>query len=309
MATEDGCIGTYDEFTQNILPRIQKDGYNAVQLMAIMEHPYYASFGYQVSNFFAPSSWYGEPEGLKRLINTAHEMGMLVFLDLVHSHACANTNEGLSMFDGTETQFLRPGAEGWHEAWGSRVFNYGKHEVIHFLLSNIKYWQEEFHFDGFRFDGVTSMIYRNHGLGENFTGYDKYFSLNTDVEAVTYLQLATELIHAINPFAVAIAEDMSGMPGMCLPIRYGGIGYAIMDLSTEGDVKLYAQPHPNKTAPESLSGKINKYLENNENLKLKSHPINCHGLLTSKVEDIPQQALYEFLDLALDAIKDTYYKD
>ncbi len=225
MATEDGCIGTYDEFTQNILPRIQKDGYNAVQLMAIMEHPYYASFGYQVSNFFAPSSWYGEPEGLKRLINTAHEMGMLVFLDLVHSHACANTNEGLSMFDGTETQFLRPGAEGWHEAWGSRVFNYGKHEVIHFLLSNIKYWQEEFHFDGFRFDGVTSMIYRNHGLGENFTGYDKYFSLNTDVEAVTYLQLATELIHAINPFAVAIAEDMSGMPGMCLPIRYGGIGF------------------------------------------------------------------------------------
>jgi len=225
MATEDGCIGTYDEFTQNILPRIQKDGYNAIQLMAIMEHPYYASFGYQVSNFFAPSSWYGEPEGLKRLINTAHEMGMLVFLDLVHSHACANTNEGLSMFDGTETQFLRPGAEGWHEAWGSRVFNYGKHEVIHFLLSNIKYWQEEFHFDGFRFDGVTSMIYRNHGLGENFTGYDKYFSLNTDVEAVTYLQLATELIHAINPFAVAIAEDMSGMPGMCLPIRYGGIGF------------------------------------------------------------------------------------
>ncbi len=225
MATEDGCIGSYDEFTQNILPRIQRDGYNAVQLMAIMEHPYYASFGYQVSNFFAPSSWYGEPEGLKRLINAAHEMGMLVFLDLVHSHACANTNEGLSMFDGTETQFLRPGAEGWHEAWGSRVFNYGKHEVIHFLLSNIKYWQEEFHFDGFRFDGVTSMIYRNHGLGECFTGYDKYFSLNTDVEAVTYLQLATELIHAINPFAVAIAEDMSGMPGMCLPIRYGGIGF------------------------------------------------------------------------------------
>ncbi len=225
MATEDGCIGTYDEFTKNVLPRIQKDGYNTVQLMAIMEHPYYASFGYQVSNFFAPSNWYGEPEDLKRLINTAHEMGMLVFLDLVHSHACANTNEGLSMFDGTETQFLRPGAEGWHQAWGSRVFNYGKHEVIHFLLSNIKYWQEEFHFDGFRFDGVTSMIYRNHGLGESFTGYDKYFSLNTDVEAVTYLQLATELIHAINPFAVAIAEDMSGMPGMCLPIRYGGIGF------------------------------------------------------------------------------------
>ena len=225
MATEDGCIGTYDEFTQNILPRIQRDGYNTIQLMAIMEHPYYASFGYQVSNFFAPSSWYGEPEGLKRLINTAHEMGMLVFLDLVHSHACANTNEGLSMFDGTETQFLRSGAEGWHEAWGSRVFNYGKHEVIHFLLSNIKYWQEEFHFDGFRFDGVTSMIYLDHGLGSAFTDYRQYFSMNTDVQAVAYLQLAAELTHEFKRGALCVAEEMSGMPGMCLPVKDGGIGF------------------------------------------------------------------------------------
>ncbi len=225
MAQEEGRIGTYDEFTDNILPRIKKAGYNTVQLMAIMEHPYYASFGYQVSNFYAPSSWFGEPEGLKRLINRAHEMGMLVFLDLVHSHACPNANEGISLFDGTETQFFHEGDRGWHSAWGSRVFNYGKHEVIHFLLSNIKYWQEEFHFDGFRFDGVTSMLYLNHGLGVSFDSYDKYFSLNTDVDAVTYLQLATELIHSVNPLAVAIAEDMSGMPGMCLPIRYGGIGF------------------------------------------------------------------------------------
>ena len=225
MAQEEGRVGTYAEFADQILPRIQAAGYNTVQLMAVMEHPYYASFGYQVSNFFAPSSRFGEPEDLKRLINRAHEMGMLVLLDLVHSHACANTNEGIAQFDGTDEQFFKPGEAGWHSAWGSRVFNYGKHEVIHFLLSNIKYWQEEFHFDGFRFDGVTSMIYQNHGLGENFTAYNKYFSLNTDVEAVTYLQLATELIHAINPFAVAIAEDMSGMPGMCLPIRYGGIGF------------------------------------------------------------------------------------
>ena len=226
MAQEEGKIGTYNEFTDNVLPRIHKDGYNAVQLMAIMEHPYYASFGYQVSNFFAPSSRFGTPDELKRLVNRAHELGMMVFLDLVHSHACANTNEGIACFDGTDDQFFHKGERGWHSAWGTKVFNYGKHEVIHFLLSNIKYWQEEFHFDGFRFDGVTSMLYLNHGLGESFVGgYGKYFSLNTDVEAVTYLQLATELIHAVNPFAVAIAEDMSGMPGMCLPIRYGGIGF------------------------------------------------------------------------------------
>jgi len=225
MAQEEEKVGSYDEFTEKILPRIKKAGYNAVQLMAIQEHPYYGSFGYQVTNFFAPSSRYGEPEGLKRLINTAHSMGMFVLLDLVHSHACKNAAEGISLFDGTDTQFFHEGPRGYHRVWDSKLFNYGKHEVIHFLLSNIKYWQSEFHFDGFRFDGVTSMLYMDHGLGTAFTDYGKYFSLNTDVEAVTYLQLATELIHSVNPKAVAIAEDMSGMPGMCLPIRYGGIGF------------------------------------------------------------------------------------
>ncbi|MCR4622202.1 MAG: 1,4-alpha-glucan-branching enzyme [Clostridiales bacterium] len=225
MATENERIGTYDEFTDNILPRIKKDGYNTVQLMAIMQHPYYASFGYQVTNFFAASSWYGEPEGLKRLINRAHELGMYVLLDIVHSHASANALEGINLFDGTQEQFFHSGDRGHHQAWGTCVFNYGKHEVLHFLLSNIKFWQEEYHFDGFRFDGVTSMLYLDHGLGESFDNYKKYFSLNTDIDAIVYLQLATELIHTVNPKAVAIAEDMSGMPGMCLPIRYGGIGF------------------------------------------------------------------------------------
>ena len=225
MAQEKEGIGTYKEFTRNILPRIKADGYNTIQLMAIMEHPYYASFGYQVSNFFAASSWFGEPEDLKELINTAHNMDMLVLLDLVHSHACSNVNEGINLFDGTDDQFFLKGDAGNHPAWGSKLFNYGKHEVIHFLLSNIKFWQEEYHFDGFRFDGVTSMLYHDHGLGQAFDSYDKYFSMNTNVDAVTYLQLANELAHTVNPFAVTIAEDMSGMPGMCLPIRSGGIGF------------------------------------------------------------------------------------
>ena len=222
MAQEREGIGTYREFADNVLPRIQALGYNTIQLMAIMEHPYYASFGYQVSNFFAASSWYGTPDDLKYLVNRAHEMGIYVLLDMVHSHACKNVGEGLNLFDGTSDQYFMPDD---HPAWGSRLFNYGKHEVIHFLLSNLKYWIEEYHFDGFRFDGVTSMLYHNHGLGESFTSYRQYFSLNTNVEAVTYLQLANELVHAVNPFAITIAEDMSGMPGMCVPIRYGGIGF------------------------------------------------------------------------------------
>ena len=225
MAQEDGKVSSYKEFRKNILPRIKKLGYNTIQIMAIMEHPYYGSFGYQVSNFFAASSRYGESKELKKLINAAHKMGIAVLLDIVHSHAVKNTNEGLNEFDGTVYQFFHDGEKGNHIAWGTKLFNYGKNEVIHFLLSNLKYWMEVFHFDGFRFDGVTSMLYHDHGLGSAFTNYSMYFSMNTDTEAVTYLQLANKLIHEINPLAVTVAEDMSGMPGMCLPIEDGGIGF------------------------------------------------------------------------------------
>ena len=225
MAQEKEGIGTYREFADFNLERIRNLGYNTLQLMAIQEHPYYASFGYQVSNFFAASSWYGEPEDLKYLVNKAHNMGMYVLLDVVHSHASGNAADGLNLLDGTEDQYFLSGQRGWHPAWGTKLFNYGKHEVIHFLLSNLKYWLEEYHFDGFRFDGVTSMIYQDHGLGDNFSDYSQYFGLNTNVEALTYLQLANELVHAVNPFAITIAEEMSGMPGMCIPIRSGGIGF------------------------------------------------------------------------------------
>jgi len=225
MAQEREGIGTYREFEENILPRVNALGYNTIQIMAVMEHPYYASFGYHVSNYFAASSWFGTPEELKSLINKAHSMGIRVLMDLVHSHAVKNKAEGINCFDGTEEQFFHPGDRGYHKAWDSKLFNYGKHEVIHFLLSSLKFWLEEYHFDGFRFDGVTSMIYHDHGLGTDFDCYDKYFSLNTDVDAITYLQFATELIKEIRPRGIAVAEDMSGMPGMCLPIVQGGIGF------------------------------------------------------------------------------------
>ena len=225
MAQEEPKVGSYCEFIKNVLPRIEKLGYNTIQIMAIMEHPYYGSFGYQVSNFFAASSRYGRSKELKALINEAHKRGIAVLLDVVHSHAVKNTNEGLNAFDGTVYQFFHEGEAGNHSAWGTKLFHYGKNEVLHFLLSNLKFWMEEFHFDGFRFDGVTSMLYHDHGIGTAFTDYGMYFSKNTDLEAVIYLQLANELIHDINPFAITIAEDMSGMPGMCIPVTSGGIGF------------------------------------------------------------------------------------
>ena len=225
MSQDKEGIGTYREFADNVLPRIRDLGYNTVQLMAIQEHPYYGSFGYQVTNFFAAAHWYGDPEDLKYLVNKAHELGIRVLLDVVHSHACPNVGEGLQLQDGTENQYFLEGGQGWHPAWGTKLFNYGRVEVLHFLLSNLKFWQTEYHFDGFRFDGVTSMIYHDHGLGSAFTNYDMYFNMNTDLEALNYLQLANELIHEVNPYATTVSEDMSGMPGMCLPIEQGGIGF------------------------------------------------------------------------------------
>ena len=224
MAQEKEGVGTYNEFTENILPRISKLGYNCVQMMAIQEHPYYGSFGYHVSNFFAPSSQFGTPEDLKNLINTAHNMGISIINDVVHSHSVKNVAEGLNEFDGSDDQYFHPGPRGYHTQWDSKCFNYGKWEVKQFLLSNLKYWMEEFHFDGFRFDGVTSMLYFNHGMTD-FDHYDKYFKDGSEWDAITYLQLANKLIHEINPHALSIAEDMSGMPGVCRTIEDGGIGF------------------------------------------------------------------------------------
>ncbi len=225
MAQDKEGIGTYDEFRENILPRIKKDGYNCIQIMAIQEHPYYGSFGYHVSSFFAASSRFGTPEQLKALIDTAHEMGIAVIMDIVHSHAVKNENEGLGNFAGDPNQYFYAGGRREHPAWDSLCFDYGKNEVLHFLLSNCKYWLEEYHFDGFRFDGVTSMLYYSHGLGDNFMGYGDYYNGNEDDNAIAYLTLANLLIHEVNPKAITIAEEVSGMPGLAAPFKDGGYGF------------------------------------------------------------------------------------
>ncbi len=225
MATEQEKVGSYSEFTASVLPRIARLGYNAIQLMAIMEHPYYGSFGYHVSNFFAASSRFGTPEELKHLIDTAHGLGIVVLLDVVHSHAVKNTQEGLNLFDGTDYQYFHAGPRGLHAAWDSMLFDYSKFEVQRLLLSNLRYWLEEFKFDGFRFDGVTSMLYVDHGLGKGFSSYDDYFGENIDRDAVVYLQLANELVHELKPDAITVAEDVSGMVGLARAVDEGGLGF------------------------------------------------------------------------------------
>jgi len=225
MAQEEARTGTYLEFAEKIIPRIAASGYNTLQLMAILQHPYYGSYGYHVSSFFAASSRFGTPEELKMLVDCAHNAGLAVIIDLVHSHAVRNETEGLSRFDGTPYQFFHEGLRGSHHAWDSRCFDYGKYQVLHFLLSNCRFWLDEYKVDGFRFDGITSMLYVHHGLGKAFTSYDDYFDGSVDKDALAYLALANRLIHDLRPDAVTIAEDVSGMPGLAVTASKGGIGF------------------------------------------------------------------------------------
>ncbi|KAK0453929.1 glycoside hydrolase family 13 protein [Armillaria borealis] len=226
ISTSEPRVGTYKEFTRNVLQRIKYLGYNVIQLMAIMEHAYYASFGYQVTSFFAISSRCGTPEELKELIDTAHGMGLTVLLDIVHSHACKNVLDGINEFDGTDHLYFHEGGKGRHELWDSRLFNYGNHEVLRFLLSNLRFYVEEYQFDGFRFDGVTSMMYTHHGIGAGFSGgYHEYFGDSADLEAIVYLMLANDAMHSLYPKVITIAEDVSGMPLLCIPVNKGGVGF------------------------------------------------------------------------------------
>lgn len=226
IATEECGVGSYKNFADNVLPRIKHVGYNTIQVMAIMEHAYYASFGYQITSFYAASSRFGTPEELKYMVDKAHELGMFVLLDVVHSHASKNTQDGLNQFDGTNACYFHDGARGEHSLWDSRLFNYSEFEVLRFLLSNLRWWRDEYGFDGYRFDGVTSMLYHSRGIGEGFSGdYNEYFGLNVDTEALIYLAVANYFLHKLDPNVITIAEDVSGMPTLCRPTAECGIGF------------------------------------------------------------------------------------
>ena len=225
MSSEQEKVASFEDFRTEVLPQVKELGYDTIQIMALQEHPYYGSFGYQVSNFFALSSRFGTPEEFKRLVDDAHGKGIAVVMDIVHSHSVDNEAEGLSKFDGREDLYFYNGPQGRHPAWGSRCFDYGKDETKYFLLSNVKYWMEEYRIDGFRFDGVTSMLYWDHGLGKDFGNYSLYFDAGVDENAVTYLGLANILVHEMNPNGFTIAEDVSGMAGLAAPLAAGGVGF------------------------------------------------------------------------------------
>ena len=239
MSSAAPAVASYAHFAAEVVPRVAAAGYTHIQLMAVQEHSYYASFGYHVTSPFAVSSRCGTPDDLKALVDAAHGAGLGVLLDVVHSHVSSNPADGLAGYDfepapdgGTpwppdaDTSYFCAGARGRHPEWGSRLLNYRNWEVLRYLLSNVAWWLTEYRFDGFRFDGVTSMLYWHHGVGVSFLGNcSEYFSPATNVDACVYLMLANELAHALLPGAVTVAEDVSGMPTLCRPVAGGGLGF------------------------------------------------------------------------------------
>jgi len=226
MGSCDPKVATYADFARDVLPRIKRLGYNCVQLMAIAEHAHYGCFGYHVTSFFAPASRQGTPEELKLMVDTAHGLGIVVLMDLVHAHASANVLDGIAQMDGTDHCYTHGGPKGHHSEWDSKIFHYTKYEVLRYLLSNVKWWIEEYKFDGFRFDGITSMLYHSHGIGKGYTGgYHEYFGPDADIESHIYLMLSNDLIHSILPSAITVGEDVSGMPTLCRPVEEGGFGF------------------------------------------------------------------------------------
>lgn len=218
-------ISSFNEFISKVLPHIKNAGYNAIQLIGVIEHRDYSSVGYKVTNLFAVSSRFGTPNDFKHLVDEAHGLGLLVFLDIVHSYSAADELVGLSLFDGSNDCYFHTGKRGHHKYWGTRMFKYGDVDVLHFLLSNLKWWVVEYQIDGFQFHSLSSMMYTHNGFA-TFTGeMEEYCNQYVDKDALIYLILANEMLHELHPDIITIAEDATFYPGLCEPTSQGGLGF------------------------------------------------------------------------------------
>ena len=210
---------TYTELADELIPYVKEMGYTHIELMPVMEHPLDASWGYQVTGYFAATSRFGEPEGLKYLINKAHRNNIGVILDWVPGHFCRDAH-GLSEFNG---KFLYE--KDLHPNWGTAKFDFGRPEVRTFLLSNAHFWLEEYHADGIRVDGVSSMLYLNFGV-ENKKDYKfNRFGTEENLEATAFLRELSRMAGERHPGAVLIAEESTAWPLVTYPPKDGGLGF------------------------------------------------------------------------------------
>jgi 1,4-alpha-glucan branching enzyme len=216
---------TYLELA-DFLPEYLKDtGFTHVELMPIMEHPFYGSWGYQITGYFAPSSRYGSPQDFMHLVDSLHQAGIGVILDWVPSHFPSDAH-GLALFDGTHLYEHEDPKQGFHPEWTSHIFNYGRYEVRNFLISNALFWFDKYHADGLRIDAVASMLYLDYARKDGEWIPNQYGG-RENIEAIEFLRSMNSAVYAAFPDVQTIAEESTSWPMVSRPTHVGGLGFGL----------------------------------------------------------------------------------
>jgi 1,4-alpha-glucan branching enzyme len=234
---------TYRELAHRLVPYVKDLGFTHVELLPVMEHPFSGSWGYQVLGFFAPTSRFGPPEDFKLFVDTCHQAGLGVILDWVPGHF-PKDEHGLARFDGTALYEHEDPRQGEHQDWGTLIFNYGRHEVRNFLLSNALFWLSEYHVDGLRVDAVASMLYLDYSR-KNGEWIPNRFGGRENLEAISFLQQLNSLTHAEHPGTMTAAEESTAWPGVSRPVHLGGLGFTYKwNMGWMHDILQYVREDP-----------------------------------------------------------------
>jgi 1,4-alpha-glucan branching enzyme len=220
---DDYRVLGYREIAPRLAAHVKALGFTHVELMPVMEHPFYGSWGYQVSGYYAPSSRYGTPNDFRNFVDVLHEAGIGVILDWVPAHF-PKDDYALAWFDGTALYEHEDPRLGEHPDWGTLIFNYGRNEVRNFLVANALYWLTEFHADGLRVDAVASMLYLDYSRQAGQWLRNRHGG-RENLEAITFLKQFNETAHAVAPGCITVAEESTAWPGVTTPVNHGGLGF------------------------------------------------------------------------------------